>query len=160
MKIENLELQRLNKVLMGVFLLLLGWLLLDILLSLGKPGVMVLGPEERIETGVSDELKPLADFNQYSREIKKRQLFKGTLAQDRVTLPDSSVPDATRILPSDFHLVGIAAGVNPQAIVQNKKTNQTYFLYRGQSQDNLKAEDISGNKVILNYAGETFELFL
>lgn len=160
MKIENLELQRLNKVLMGVFLLLLGGLLLDILLSLGKPGVMVLGPEERIETGVSDELKPLADFSQYSREIKKRQLFKGTLAQDRVASADSSVPDATRILPSDFRLVGIAGGINSQAIIQNKKTNQTYFLYRGQSQDNLKVEDILGNKVILNYAGEIFELFL
>ncbi|MGE4357782.1 MAG: hypothetical protein AB7E08_04440 [Candidatus Omnitrophota bacterium] len=161
MDLEKIEWQKVNKILLGIFLLLLGWLLLDILLDLGKEKELFLVPQEGEETisGI-DELKPISDFKQYEQAVRKRQLFKGTLPQGMGGTSDVTIQDPNRISPSDFQLLGIAAGANPQAIILNKKTNQTYFLYRGQVQDNLKVEDIYENRVKLSYGEETFELFL
>ncbi|MCM8784481.1 MAG: hypothetical protein NC818_06935 [Candidatus Omnitrophica bacterium] len=161
MNIEKIEWQKLNKILLGIFLLLLGWFLLDIFLNLGKTKeILITSSEEQERTVTIDDLKPIPQFKQYEQAVRKRQLFKGTLSQEKVVSPDTATQHPNRIYPSDFQLLGIAAGANPQAIILNKKTNQTYFLYSGQGQDNLKVEEISGNKVKLNYGGETFELFL
>lgn len=158
MRIKGLGLQEVNKILLGVFLLLLGWFLLDTLLSLEKPKEPLIRPAD---LEVTDErqggnIRQLSDFSIYAQEVKKRQLFKGTLLQDKPASPGIT-SEPSRTMPSDFQLLGIAAGENPQVIIQNKKTNQTYFLYEGQSQDNLKVEEISGNRVKLNYEGEAFE---
>jgi len=160
MKIEDLDLEKANKILLGVFLVLLGLFMLDILLGLGKSKVTVLRPEGEVELGKNEDIKQSPDFSSYAKEIKKRQLFKGTLPQERAASAEASQQDVRKILPSDFQLMGIAAGVNPQAIIMNKKTQQTYFLYKGQSQDNLTIEEILENKVKLSYEGEIFELFL
>ncbi|MCM8778613.1 MAG: hypothetical protein NC898_02135 [Candidatus Omnitrophica bacterium] len=159
MDVEKIEWQKLNKLLLGVFLFLLGWFLLDILLSLGKSKKeFLISPEERAEVSEIEEIKTVVDFGKYSRDLKKRQLFKGTLPTEKSFSTPSE--DAVYISPSDFQLLGIAGGSNPQVIILNKKTNQTYFLYQGQKQDNLEVEEISGNRVKLNYAGQSFELFL
>lgn len=160
MNLEKIEWQKLNRILLGIFLFLTGGFLLDIFLNLGKTREILLTSEkgseeiERIE-----DLRPIPDFKQYEQAVRKRQLFKGTLPE-KTTSAGIISQDSVRFSSSDFQLLGIAGGSNPQAIILNKKTNQTYFLYRGQSQDNLEVEDISTNRVKVNYLGESFELFL
>jgi len=161
MDVEKIEWEKLNKILLGIFLFLLGWFLLDILLSLGKTKESFLTSFQESSEVISgiDDLKPIPEFKQYEEAVKRRKLFKGTLPE-KTTSGGASTQDSARLVISDFQLLGIAKGANPQAIILNKKTNQTYFLYKGQTQDNLKVEDISENKVKLNYGGEVFELFL
>ncbi|MCM8766088.1 MAG: general secretion pathway protein GspB [Candidatus Omnitrophica bacterium] len=162
MELGKIEWERLNKILWGIFLCLLGWFLLDVFLSLGraKKEEILISPEERAEIAEIEEIKAVTDFSKYSRELKRRQLFKGTPPQERSVSSSTTSQETLRTSPSDFQLLGIAGGSNPQVIILNKKTNQTYFLYEGESQDNLQVEEISGNKVKLNYGGERFELFL
>lgn len=157
---DNLKLHNINKILLLSFLVLLGWFLLDILLNLGNNDLELIGlvNTEEPESEKKEELQQLLDFNQYAKEINRRQLFKGSSVQDGNA--GSVISSATATLFSDFQLLGIVSGAKPQAIIQNKRTGSTYFLYKGQSQDNLIAEDILSNKVRLNYSGEIFELFL
>jgi len=43
-------------------------------------------------------------------------------------------------------------------MIESKKTNQTYFLKKGETINGLKIEEILTNKVILSYEGEKGEL--
>jgi hypothetical protein len=159
LEVEKLDLRKANKILMAVFLVLLGWFLLDLLLSLGNSHITIMGPEVRDEEDVVEEdFRNLPDFSYYSKEINKRRLFKGVSPQQKSSSADTA-GNSAKTLAADFQLIGLAAGENPQVIIQNKKTRQSYFLYEGQSQDNLKVEEITENKVKLDYNGEIFELF-
>ncbi|MCM8798852.1 MAG: hypothetical protein NC821_05265, partial [Candidatus Omnitrophica bacterium] len=85
MELGKIEWERLNKILWGIFLCLLGWFLLDVFLSLGraKKEEILISPEERAEIAEIEEIKAVTDFSKYSRELKRRQLFKGTPPQER-----------------------------------------------------------------------------
>ena len=61
-------------------------------------------------------------------------------------------------LLKDLVLVGISWDKQPQAMIESKKTNQTYFLRAGESINNLRIESILENKVIFVYEGEKGEL--
>ena len=57
-------------------------------------------------------------------------------------------------------LVGIVAGDNPQAIIEDKKAQKTYYLNKGQSFNGYVVEEILENKVVLDYEGKKISLFL
>ena len=61
-------------------------------------------------------------------------------------------------LLSDLTMVGVSLGEEPQAMIESKKANQTYFLKKGDTINGLKIEEILTNKVILSYEGEKGEL--
>ncbi len=58
----------------------------------------------------------------------------------------------------DINLVGIITGENPQAIIEDKKAQKTYYVTKGQLIGEFKVEDIQERKVILNYQGQNYEL--
>ncbi len=58
----------------------------------------------------------------------------------------------------DLSLVGISWDKEPQAMIESKEAEQTYFLKKGEFLNNLKIERIYRNKVILSYEGEEAEL--
>lgn len=162
MQIEIQKMRQVNKILIAGFLVVLGWFLLDILFNLGKTEILSFSGtanEEELAVPVK-KTKQVPDFSYFSKEIGRRQLFKGSSIQQE-SVPGQESPGvlADSISPA-FQLLGIVAGAKPQAIIQNNRTQKTYFLYKGQIQDNLKLEDVSGNKAKINYEGETLELFL
>jgi len=57
-------------------------------------------------------------------------------------------------------LVGIIAGDNPQAIIEDKKAQKTYYLNKGQTFNGYVVEDIGDGKVTLDYEGRKISLFL
>jgi type II secretory pathway component PulC len=57
-------------------------------------------------------------------------------------------------------LVGIITGDNPQAIVEDKKAQKTYYLNKGQSFNGYVVEVISEGKIVLDYGGRKISLFL
>ncbi len=162
MQIEIREMRQINKVLIAVFLVILGWFLLDILLNLGKTETLSFnGTDKDEETAIPvKKIGQLPDFNYFSKEIGRKKLFKGSSTQQESIPGQESSGVTAGITTPVFQLLGVVAGAKPQAIIQNNRTQKTYFLYKGQIQDNLKLDDVSGNKAKINYEGETLELFL
>jgi type II secretory pathway component PulC len=61
---------------------------------------------------------------------------------------------------SQMNLIGIISGENPQAILEDKKTQKTYYVTKGQIIGSAQIEDIQENKIILSSQGKKFELGL
>jgi hypothetical protein len=99
------------------------------------------------------EIKP---FEFYLEGAKNRQIFAGTLAQG-TALPASA---ASADLIKEVNLVGIIAGENPQAIIEDKKSQKTYYVSKGQFVGEFQVDDILEGKIILNYKGQRYELYL
>ncbi len=114
--------------------------------------VVSLSPEEK-----KDEEGPAKPYSYYSQEIGKKDLFKTSVLQgeEKQTITSSaSLADLT----ANLILMGIVLDDRPQAIIQDKKTQKSYFLYKGDSIGEIKVEDILESKVILSYQGEKIEL--
>ncbi len=58
----------------------------------------------------------------------------------------------------ELNLLGIVEGNRVQAVVEDKETNKTFFLYEGDSLGELKVYNIKKSKVILDYKGDKIEL--
>lgn len=58
----------------------------------------------------------------------------------------------------NLNILGIVAGDNNQAIIEDKQSKKTYFLYKGDSFGEFKVLDIKDSGVILEHKGERIEL--
>ena len=96
------------------------------------------------------------DYSSYSGAMPSRQIFGQGQNQDTATENVTTSDNITERVG----LVGILAGDNPQAIIEDKKAQKTYYLNKGQSFDGYVVEEISENKVTLNYEGKKITLFL
>jgi hypothetical protein len=54
--------------------------------------------------------------------------------------------------------VGISWSDDPDVMIEDTKTQRTFFLKKGQMIDDIKLEAVFKDKVILNYLGEEIEL--
>lgn len=95
-------------------------------------------------------------YNFYSQGPGTRQIFSGGIAAQAQALPAIVDADLTR----DIILVGVITDKNPQAIIEDKKTQKTYYLTKGQYLGQLQIDDIQQGKVTLSSNGQRFELFL
>ncbi|MCX5657711.1 MAG: hypothetical protein NTZ48_05760, partial [Candidatus Omnitrophica bacterium] len=128
MQIEIRKMRQINKVLIAVFLVILGWFLLDILLNLGKTEMFSFSDTDKDEEAVVSVKKigqPLPDFSYFSKEIGRRQLFKGSSTQQESFPGQESASTTLDIASPVFQLLGIVAGAKPQAIIQNNRTQKT-----------------------------------
>jgi hypothetical protein len=93
------------------------------------------------------------DYTAYSSAVPARTVFGPSrgVAEEVTTLEDMS---------QQIGLVGIIAGDSPQAIIENKKAQKTYYLNKGQSLDGYTVDDIQEDKVMLDYEGRKISLFL
>ncbi|MBI5873937.1 MAG: hypothetical protein HZB36_07375 [Candidatus Omnitrophica bacterium] len=99
------------------------------------------------------DIKPLET---YLQGVSKRQIF-GTMAAEEVQIPLGAVDtDITK----DINLVGIISGEVSQAAIEDKKTQKTYYVSKGQSIGEFQVEDIQEGKIILNFNGQRVELNL
>ena len=73
-----------------------------------------------------------------------------------VETKDSSVPD--KELVKHLNLLGIVTGEDNQAIIQDRSTQKTFFLYKGDSFGEFMVYDIKDSRVILEYKGQKIEL--
>jgi type II secretory pathway component PulC len=89
--------------------------------------------------------------------LASKDLFKTSPVQ---AAPVAGAPQASYNKLKDYTLKGIIAGDKPQVILEDEKNNKSYFLYKGDSVDNIKVEDIQPGKVILSINGEVLELTL
>lgn len=108
-------------------------------------------PKSREEA--EQEIKP---YEFYAQGLKNRRIFAHRSVQE--TEPPSSAVEVDSI--KDITLIGIISGDNPQAVIEDKKTQKTSYITKGQNVGEYRVEDIQEGKIILNYRGKKFELYL
>ena len=99
----------------------------------------------------------IAESPDNSGLLASKDLFKASPVQGAQAV---RAPQASYDKLKDFTLQGIIAGDKPQAILEDGKNKKSYFLYKGDSVDNIKVEEIQEDKVILTINGERLELTL
>ncbi|MFH0827571.1 MAG: hypothetical protein V1919_00215 [Candidatus Omnitrophota bacterium] len=116
------------------------------------------GKSTKIEADFNVEVMP---YEFYLKGISNRQVFKNSAVMagnpgTSLPLSDVNAIDAVK----DINLIGIVQKDNPQAIIEDKKTQKTYYVTKGQFAGEFQVEDIEAEKVILNYKGQRLELYL
>jgi len=100
-------------------------------------------------------LRPkLGDYPAYAAVISSRSLFKTESA------PAAPAVNQSASLLGKFNLVGIMPGDRSQAIIEDKQTMKTYYLFKGDSFDGAIVEDIGDGRVVLESGGERVNLVL
>ena len=161
---DNLPLLRRVNSLLFVF----GWLILAGVFFLVKTTVNKLNnagliKETQKEEGslALDQQSPRArPFSYYQDIIGKRALFKLTASLEQEDKNGAAKTIVSSGLLNNYSLKGVMGGDNPQAIIEDKKSKQTYFLNKGQFLGELKVEEIQEGKVIFDINGQKAELDL
>ena len=153
-----------NKYTVIIIAIIAGYFILDMILvspsrnaaslissaSVSVPIVPVAGKTMPIET---------KSYSYYSNRTSGRNIFGGS-SYIQTESQGYGMEPSGEMSGGNVELVGIVPGDNPQAIVENKKNQKTYYLIKGQSIDEITVEDISGDKVVLEYRGKRMTLFL
>ncbi len=102
-----------------------------------------------------EQKKDTRDLDSYMEPIKNKNIFtsSGAATQQPAAALNSDIM-------KDINLVGIVSGDSPQAIIEDKKSQKTYYLIKGQSFGDMQVDDIREGKVIINYQGQKYELYL
>lgn len=99
-------------------------------------------------------------FSSYQEVVGKRELFKPLRTETPAAKTPKPATDSGYDKLKDLSLIGIVAGEKPQAIIEDRKIQKTYFLNKGQTVNQLTVEDILKDRVILDFEGEKLELVL
>jgi len=99
---------------------------------------------------------PGISFETYSRGLSGRSIFKASGAGEVLPLVPGTGIDLD--FSKDFTLVAIIAGDAPQAVIEDKKAQKTYYLNKGQFIGDAKIEDIQEGKITVSYRGKLYEL--
>ncbi|MFC1808900.1 hypothetical protein ACFL3D_02100 [Candidatus Omnitrophota bacterium] len=81
-----------------------------------------------------------------------RPLIKPQVKQKNILTIDT--------LTKDLLLIGVVKQDQPEAIIKNRRTRQTYFVKQGSSLGQLTVDSIEDEKVILQYQSSKKELFI
>lgn len=96
-------------------------------------------------------------YEYYLEPIKQRQIFATGTSSERTEQP---IAVASADMVKDLSLLGVISGANPQAIIEDKKSQKTFYVSKGQLIGELQVEDIKEGKIILNHKGQRYELSL
>lgn len=123
----------------------------------GKMSQSEIAKEEDAALKAADmpEVRP---YEYYSEPLKDRQIFSSPASQGQERQTVLPVVGADSI--KDINLIGIISGENPQAIIEDKKTQKTYYVKKGESMGAFQVEEIQEGKVTLSYMSEKFDLYL
>ncbi|MFH1201535.1 MAG: type II secretion system protein N [Candidatus Omnitrophota bacterium] len=153
------NLKSLNKILL--ILVILSFVYLAISFIFLRPSGFKKSTASAIEQKIKEVNRPMPEarpYSYYADEIKKRDLFRSAAfmpvntAISREALPNELI--------KDLSLLGVVRGEKPQAIIEDRKTNKSYFLNIGDSIGELVLKSIQEGKVTLDYRGQKFDLFL
>jgi len=95
-------------------------------------------------------------YSYYSNRISGKKIF-GAGSYVPLEGPEGAEPDQ---VIANLGLVGIIPGKSPQAIIEDKKSQKTYYLMKGQAINDVVVEDIGSGKVTIEYRGKRISLFL
>ncbi len=129
------------------------------MMELGKAPNLLFQDGKAQTPSAAGQVSPLRDQAYYSQKISSRDIFKGE-AEKREKKKEAAAPlaDAGEKF-KNLSLVGISWSSNPDAIIEDKDRQKTFFVKRGQMVGaDIKVESILKDRVILSFDGEEFEL--
>ncbi len=101
----------------------------------------------------STRIKPLES---YLQSVGAHSLFSAQMSSQSV----AAAANVNINLSEEINLVGIIMGDAPQAVIEDKKNQKTYYVNKGQFVGDKQIDDIQSGKVIIQYNGQRYELFL
>jgi len=107
----------------------------------------------KIDKGEALEAKP---YSFYSSSIGGRNIFLPQETEEELIITGPSLEE----ISGGFSLIGIIAGEKPQAIIEDRKSGKSYFLYESGVVGETKVVQILEDKVVMEYQGQRFELVL
>lgn len=117
-------------------------------------------PPARKEEPVPEKAKPESgpSFDEYQKLLLQKDIFAAPVKErEKTALPEGPT---LRELVQGLSLVGVIPGDEPQAIIEDKKNQQTLFLKKGDQIDGIEIREIQSGRVILGYGQETVTLSL
>lgn len=157
---KYLSFLNIHKVIFFVFVISCVYLVISLIypiIGLKKINLTLVSQEKIIESNISPK-NEIVPYEYYRKGTENRQIFGG------VASLESGVPigisNINVDLVKDINLVGIISDEPPQAVIEDKKAQKTYYLTKGQFIGEIQIEDIQEGKIILNYNGQRFELYL
>ena len=133
----------------------LAWTLVHPFLALKKAGLPQVSAKDGagLNLELGQDKKPI-EF--YQQEFSGRRIFSGV--NDGASGVAASGVNID--LAKDINLVGIISGEPPQAVIEDVKTKKTYYVTRGQFIGEFQVDDIQEGKIIVNYNGQKYELYM
>jgi len=142
----------LNKALIGILSIMIIYLVFDFVSTILPRNAVVL-PATYVEEKETS-LAKLSPLGYYLDRIGGKELFNS----QRIEL----VKAKGGVLPEEPHaglkLVGVDWGGNPVALIEDTKTQKTYFVKKGESVKDLKVMEIFRDRVKLRYDNKVVEL--
>jgi hypothetical protein len=157
-KAMALDLLFVRKIVFILFILSLIYFIFSLVYSIALPKQIKLS-----KTTLNDNAQTKEDPSQarpyefYLEATQGKEIFSKPSSLEE---PLKSAALADVDLTKDINLVGIIAGDNPQAIIEDKRNQKSYYLFKGQFVGEFQVEDIQEGKIILNHNGQRSELYL
>jgi hypothetical protein len=152
-----------NKALIAAALLLTVYVVFDAAASarnLQKPTDFA-PMKELSKKAVTESVPPLAETSYYLQKVSSRDIFKEGKIQEapEPEAPEAPVEIETAEAVQNLALVGISWSSNPDAIIEDKSKQRTYFVKRGQEVgDGVKVEAIFKEHVVVTFEDREYEL--
>ena len=149
----------LNKILVAGIILALGFMIYGFVISYKSETDIPTSISQKSGGGIDDATpEPQPALNHYTGVLSKRKMFKLYEAPR----PKQKAPEKPKVtlqqLLAGYTFVGIIFGDEPQAIVEEKKSGQSYYLTEGQFLGEIKIEKIDKGKVSVTYDEQTMEI--
>jgi hypothetical protein len=153
-----------NKYAVIIAALIAGYLVLDIILVSPSRKAAALLAKTSVSRPLvvpTDKTMPVETkgYSYYSNRMFGKNIFGGG-SYIQTESQAAGTETSAELSGGNLGLVGIIPGASPQAIIEEKKNQKTYYLIKGQSINGITVEDISEDKVILEYRGKSMTLFL
>lgn len=94
-------------------------------------------------------LKPL---DAYLEQFRTHALFYVPKAPE--VIKKSGISE----LVARYEVTGLIQGAEPEALIQNRASKQTYFVQAGEQFDELKLVEIREHSIMVDYGGEQMEM--
>lgn len=155
-RIEKISL--INRVLTIIVVIVLGYLIYEFIFAEPeKIEIESSAAVEKSETKSEEQLAQMSEYSHYSSKIGTRDLFKPLEIQEA---EKQQTTTAFAELVKNLALIGIISGPSPQAIIEDKAAQKTYFLNEKDRIGDVIIKKIGENSVTLSYQEEETELRL
>lgn len=158
-KITMFQIPQIKRLLWAVLIVSFAYLLVSFIWPIFFPKEIKISQAVRKEIKEEESKPESKPSSFYQEQITEHKIF-GPSPTQTTTAPQELADSKGVETIKDFNLLGIISGENPQAIIEDKKTQKTYFLRQGESIGEFQLELIGDGKVTLNFYGQKFDLFL
>jgi len=102
----------------------------------------------------------LKSASYYLEKAKEKDIFRKGMKKIMAAAGAIKTPSQKMLeLTQNYRLVGISWSEDPDVMIEDAKTQRTFFLKKGQTIENdIILKDVSKDNVVLGYGGEEVEL--